>query len=140
MRETELKLPSEKRADRVGTTNPILRIILLSGGTLCVGLGLLGAILPVLPTTPFLLLAAALYLRSSERLYDWLTNHPFIRTQIQAFQQNRAIALPTKIAILALAWTMLLIAIFLVDNLFVRLLLVAVGMTKTVVMARIKTA
>ena len=56
------------------------------GGSVCVGLGVAGIFLPLLPTTPFLLLAAALYVRSSPRLYAWLLSHCWLGEYIRHFR------------------------------------------------------
>jgi len=73
------------------------RIIYLSLGGLFVALGLLGAFLPVLPTTPFLLLALWAFARSSERLHSWLLHHPRFGPTLQAWEQSRTIPLRIKI-------------------------------------------
>ena len=61
-----------------------MKILLAALGLLSLGLGILGIFLPVLPTTPLLLLAAALFLRSSRPLYDWLLNHPRLGPYIRS--------------------------------------------------------
>ena len=71
---------------------------------LCVALGFLGVFLPLLPTTPFLLLAAWLFVRSSPRLYAWLMNHPRLGEYIRNFRENRAIPLRVKIISVAMVW------------------------------------
>lgn len=53
-----------------------VRVVLVAVGVVCVGIGLVGIVVPVLPTTPFLLLAAACFIRSSPRMHQWLVTHP----------------------------------------------------------------
>lgn len=73
-------------------------------GSLSLGLGVLGIFLPLLPTTPLLLLAAALYLKGSPQLYEWLINHPRLGEYIRNFREYRAIPLRAKIVSVALLW------------------------------------
>jgi uncharacterized membrane protein YbaN (DUF454 family) len=104
-------------------------------------LGFLGAFLPVLPSTPFFLLAAALFFRSSPRLHRWMTGHPLIRPHLQRFQQDRSMTMRAKATVLGLAWIVLLAAaIFLVDSLFMRGFLIGLAIVKTIVILRLKTA
>ena len=56
----------------------ILKVFLIISGTVCLVLGVIGIFIPLLPTTPFLLLSAAAYFRGSERLYGWLINHKYL--------------------------------------------------------------
>ena len=74
-----------------------MKVLLTILGLLSLGLGILGIFLPVLPTTPLLLLAAALFLRSNRRLYHWLMNHPKLGTYIRNFIEHKAIPLRVKI-------------------------------------------
>ena len=67
-------------------------------------LGVAGIFLPLLPTTPFLLLAAWLFVRSSPRLYDWLMSHPRLGEYIRNFREERAIPLRVKIVSVSLIW------------------------------------
>lgn len=73
-------------------------------GSLFLGLGIVGIFVPLLPTTPFLLLAAALYVRSSPRLYAWLLNQRHLGSYIRNFRENRAIPLQAKIVSVSLIW------------------------------------
>lgn len=120
--------------------NAIRKAILIVFGTIALGLGILGIILPVLPTTPFLLLAAASYMSSSQRLYNWLINHPKLGVHIERFKRERSMTLRAKVTVLALAWIMLVAAaIFLVKSPFMKVFLIGLAVTKTVVLSRIKT-
>ncbi len=123
------------------SSNPLLRTLLLVGGTFFLLLGFLGAFLPILPSTPFFLLAAALFFRSSPRLHRWMTGHPLIRPHLQRFQQDRAMTVRAKATVLGLAWIVLLAAaIFLVDSLVMRGFLIGLAIVKTIVILRLKTA
>ena len=81
-------------------------------GTVSLALGVIGIFLPLLPTTPFLLLAAALYFRSSQVLYNWLLAHPHLGPYIRNFRENRAIPLRVKIISVSLVWGTLLYCTF----------------------------
>lgn len=73
-------------------------------GSFFLGLGIVGIFVPLLPTTPFLLLAAALYVRSSPCLYAWLLNQRHLGSYIRNFRENRAIPLQAKIVSVSLIW------------------------------------
>jgi uncharacterized membrane protein YbaN (DUF454 family) len=70
----------------------VARFWLLAAGHLSVGLAVLGAFLPLLPTTPFLLLATACYMRGSARFYNWLLNRPTFGPMIRNWREHRAVA------------------------------------------------
>jgi uncharacterized membrane protein YbaN (DUF454 family) len=77
---------------------------LVTVGIIAVGLGLIGVFVPLLPTTPFLLLAAACFVRSSGRLYAWLIHHKWFGDYIRHYREHRAITLRAKIGVLVLLW------------------------------------
>lgn len=90
-----------------------MKYLLIVLGTLSLLLGVVGAFLPVLPTTPFLLLTAALYMRSSSRLYEWLLSHPYLGEYIRNFREHKAIPLRVKVVSVSLVWiTLLYCAVF----------------------------
>lgn len=69
-----------------------MRPLWLAAGTLSAGLGLIGIVVPLLPTTPFMILAAACFARSSPRLHDWLWNHRVFGPAIRDWREHRAIS------------------------------------------------
>ena len=89
-----------------------MKWMLMILGSVSLGLGILGIILPILPTTPFLLLAAALYFRSSPRLYAWLLSRPRLGRYILQFREHRAMPLRAKLVSVALVWITLLYCAF----------------------------
>jgi len=98
-------------------------------------LAILGIIIPGLPTTPFLLLSACLYAKSSEKLYNWLINHKIYGEMIRNYQETKAISLFTKISSISLMWIMISVSVFcFIENIFVRILLLILGIIGTVVM------
>ena len=117
---------------KAGAMRKYIRIILVTAGTLFVGLGILGIFMPVLPTTPFLLLAAVCYARSSQRFYDWLLTNKWFGDYIRNYLQGKGISLRVKILTIALLWLTIICSVtFAVHDLLVRiiLILIAVGVT-----------
>ncbi len=109
-------------------------------GITSVGLATAGIFLPLLPTTPFLLLAAACFLRSSERLYRWLVNHRWFGRYITNYREKRAIPLSAKIGTLLLLWITLAYTGFAVfTSTAIRLLLLLVGVGVTIHLVRLNT-
>lgn len=102
-----------------------MKYLLVVLGSVALVLGIVGIFLPLLPTTPFLLLAAALYFRSSPRLYDWLLSHRHLGPYIRNFRENRAIPLRVKIVSVSLVWvTLLYCTFFVAESLLLRLFFV----------------
>ncbi|MFT6658378.1 YbaN family protein [Maritalea sp.] len=90
--------------------NSLKQTLWLSAGLISVGLGFLGAFLPLLPTTPFMLLAVFCFARSSQRLHDWLINHRQFGAAIRDWNENGAIALKVKTIAVASMVTVLAIS------------------------------
>ncbi len=88
-----------------------MKFLLAILGCAALALGVVGIFVPILPTTPFLLLAAALWLRSSERLHGWLLNHRYMGDYIRNISENRAMPLHTKIVTLVLLWSTIIYCI-----------------------------
>lgn len=103
--------------------NELKKYILISLGFLSLGLGILGIFLPLLPTTPFLLLTSYCFLKSSKRLHEKLLAHKVLGTYIKNFQENKSIPRKVKVCILLTLWASIGISFCLVDNLIVRILL-----------------
>jgi len=100
--------------------NPAIRYALLAIGWLSVALGVLGIFLPVLPTTPFLLLAAACFMRSSKRFYLWLVNHRQLGPWIVDYLEGQGIPLKGKIYSIGLMWLSIGLSCYLVPLFWAR--------------------
>ena len=110
----------------------IKRIVFISLGCICVLAGLVGIFIPVLPTTPFLLLAAWLFTHSSDRFYQWLITNRWFGTYIRNYREGLGIPLIHKIISLSLLWiTIGTSVIFVIEQWWLRgiLLCIAVGVT-----------
>jgi uncharacterized membrane protein YbaN (DUF454 family) len=117
----------------------LTRTILIVCGTLCVALGVLGIFLPVLPTTPFLLLAAYCYARSSGRFYEWLLNNRWCGAYIRNYRQGRGIPLKQKVFTISLLWlTIGSTAWFAISQWWLRLILLGIAIGVTIHLAKIR--
>lgn len=117
-----------------------MNIIFTILGLLSLALGVLGAFLPVLPTTPLLLLSAALFLKGNRRLYDWLMNHPKLGPYISNFLQHKAIPLRVKVVSVTTLWlTLLYCAICVADHWALRLFFIALAIGVTIHILSYKT-
>jgi len=94
----------------------IIRAMWLALGLVCVGLGAIGMVLPILPTTPFLLAAAACFCKSSTKMYDWLLNNKWFGEYIRNYREGRGLSLRTKITALSVMWVTIGISIVFVLN------------------------
>ncbi|MDL2262109.1 YbaN family protein [Bacteroidales bacterium OttesenSCG-928-I21] len=113
----------------------MLKIFFIIAGTLCVFLGMLGIFIPGLPTTPFLLLAASLYVRSSDKLYQKLIKNKVLGKYIQNYRKNKGISKKTKIYAICLMWTMISCSvIFFIKINYVKFIVIVLGVIGTIVM------
>jgi uncharacterized membrane protein YbaN (DUF454 family) len=122
-------------------TRTLLRLVLIACGTLAVVLGIVGIFLPVLPTTVFMLLAAACYARSSERFYQKLITNRYLGRYIRNSREGRGMTRRQKASTLALLWIGIgASAIFSVEAAWLRALLILIAMAVTVHVVKIKAA
>ena len=116
----------------------IWRALLIVTGTLCVGLGVIGIFLPLMPTTVFLLLAAACYARSSERFYLKLVNSRFLGHYIRSNREGRGMRRRDKAITLVMLWVGIgATMIWSVDAAWLRMLLAAIALGVTLHVARL---
>lgn len=116
------------------------RGLLIVAGTISTGLGIIGIFVPILPTTPFLLLAAACYMRSSARFYRWLLNNRLFGTYIKNYIEGRGMPLRIKILTILLLWlTIVLTVTFGIQHIVLRIVLIIIAMGVTVHISLIRT-
>ena len=116
-------------------TTGLMKALLIGCGTLCVVLGVIGIFLPLMPTTVFLLLAAACYARSSERFHRRLVEHPWLGSYIR---QRHGMTVRQKVFTLMLLWVTLgATMIWTAEALWLRVLLALVGVGVTLHVARL---
>ena len=128
-------------ANRINkVSNRLMRGVLIITGTFFVGLGVLGILLPLLPTTPFLLLAAACYARSSRRFYDWLLNNKWFGNYIKNYRERKGVPLKVKVLSISFLWiTIGYSVVFVVHILLIRIILILMAMGVTTHILSIKT-
>lgn len=111
----------------------IKKNLLILSGSICVALGFLGIFLPLLPTTPFLLLAAFCYAKSSNNFYQWLISNCLFGHYIKNYQEGKGLPLKEKIFTIFLLWlTMGYSCFFVVTVLWLKFLLISIGILVTI--------
>lgn len=118
----------------------ISRILLIVLGILCLILGVVGVFVPILPTTPLLLLAAFCFVRSSGRFYLWLIHNRLFGAYIRNYREGLGISLKHKLLTMLLLWLSIgYAAIFVVTPWWGKLLLLGVALGVSLHLALIKT-
>jgi uncharacterized membrane protein YbaN (DUF454 family) len=115
------------------------KYLMMAAGALCVVLAVLGIFLPLLPTTPFLLLAAFLFARSSSSFYDWLIMNRWFGEYIRNYREGRGIPLRQKISTILILWMTIVLGVWLVPVIWSRLGMIAIATGVTVHLLRMKT-
>ena len=118
--------------------NSAKKALLVAAGSLCLALAVLGLFLPLLPTTPFLLLASACYVRSSERLHGWLMGNRLLGGYIRNFKERRAVPLRARVTTVVLLWLPLLYSVYRLDLPWLEALLVLMGLAWSVLILRMR--
>lgn len=132
---------AENSCTGVTVNKASLRKWLLAGaGVVAVGIGIVGIFVPILPTTPLLLLAAACFIRSSDRLYNWLIGHRWFGSYIRNYREHRAITRRAKVAALVLLWSVIgYSAVAAVSDWWMRALLGAIAVGVSIHLLRLRT-
>jgi len=120
----------------------VARLLWNAAGTLFLCIGIIGIAIPLLPTTPLLLLAAACYLRGSKRLYDWMMTNRVFGPYLSSYVHGKGVPLRVRIATVTLLWIVIgFSAIVVTDDALVRavLALVAIGVSLHVLSLRGRT-
>ncbi|MDD2488917.1 MAG: YbaN family protein [Bacteroidales bacterium] len=116
------------------------KLLLKTLGIISLTLAIIGIFLPILPTTPFLLLSSFLFVRSSDKLYNWLINHRIFGQYIKDYQLNKTIPLKVKISSLSLLWvTITISALCFVNIIWVKFLLFAIAIGVSIHILHYKT-
>lgn len=117
----------------------VMRWSLLLAGTLCLGLGLFGIFVPVLPTTPFLLLAAACYARGSQRFYCWLIDNRLFGAYIRSYREGKGLPLKVRAFTITMLWlTIGLTTVLFADRMWIRALLLVIAAAVTLHVALLR--
>jgi uncharacterized membrane protein YbaN (DUF454 family) len=125
----------------------LVRTLWFIAGTICVALGAIGIVLPILPTTPFLLAAAACYYKSSPRMHRWLLNNKWFGEYIRNYTEGKGLTLKTKITALTMLWVTIGIStVFLLNRLLpaqlvlpMQLIMIAVAIVVSAYLIRLPT-
>jgi len=132
---------SSEQNVQVKSISPLTKYLYLASGFILVIIGVVGIFLPILPTTIFLILASACFIRSSPKANEWLRNHKILGMYIKNYQDKSGLTLKSKIINIILLWLMISVSAFLFTELwYIRLLLflIAAGVTIHLLMVRTK--
>lgn len=113
----------------------LLKIVYIILGTLSLALGIIGIVVPGLPTTPFILLTAWLYIKGSDKMHKWLISNKMFGKYILNFELNKGMTMQSKIVSTLMMWTMITISCtYFIESTTIRLVVIAMGVIGTSVM------
>lgn len=115
-----------------------MKIFFNTIGFVALALGVIGIVLPLLPTTPFLLLAAACFMRGSDTMYRWMTQNPVFGRYLLDYQQHKGVTLRTKLVAISVMWASLLYTMYLMPTLWWPIGIIGIGVTLYLIF-RLKT-
>ena len=138
--EPPVTLPPDGEPPDPARLSPVVRAVLVVAGTAALVLAVIGLFLPVLPTTPFLLVTAACYARASTRLYEWLLGQPSLGPIISEWRRSRSLPPGVKTRALLVVILTFGVSVVLVDSLLLRLGLVATAIILVAFLSRIPVA
>jgi len=116
------------------------KIFLIISGSFFIFLGTIGIFIPILPTTPFILLAAACYIKSSEKLYNWLIKNKIFSKYIKNYSLKKGMTKNTKLKIILLGLLAIIISSFFTYNTSEKIILYSLGIIMIIVISLTKTA
>jgi len=118
--------------------NKFLKSIYFILGILSLILGIIGIVFPILPTTPFLLLSAACFLKSSERFYNWLIHNKILGSYIKNYIEGKGMPIKVKLFTISILWLTIFVSFFLINIIWVRFILIFVAIAVTIHIALIR--
>jgi len=122
------------------TRQKLVRALFFVAGTVSLAIGTIGIVLPILPTTPLLLLALACYCRSSKRMTKWVLTNKYFGSYIRRYKEGKGIPIKTKIVAIATLWiTISYSAFFIVNIWIVQLILFAIATAVSIHILRLPT-
>ena len=119
----------------------LTKYLLIAAGTISLALGVIGIVVPGLPTTPFLLLSAACFVRSSPRLLQWLNHNRLFGEYIRNYREGRGIPRRQKVITIASLWLMIgASSVFFIEDLWIKVMLIIIGISVSAYLFFVKSA
>lgn len=123
------------------TRQKFVRALFFVAGTVSLAIGTIGIVLPILPTTPLLLLALACYCRSSKRMTKWVLTNKYFGSYIRRYKEGKGIPIKTKIIAIATLWITISYSAFFIVNIWwiVQLILFVIAIAVSIHILRLPT-
>ena len=128
------------RSGVINKEGKAIKYIYITLGIFSVILGVIGALLPIVPTTPFLLVASYFFTRSSKRLNDLLYKNRYLGPYLQSISSGNGMPLVAKIYTISLLWFFMLVSIFMIDFIAIKITLFVIASGVTIYVSSLKTA